>query len=177
VVVGSVAVEGVQWGSVAEWVGSLATAGALLGIWWTFRKERQTLNLLLEERAAAAESERRSQADRVAMAVVQRWQWQRTEGGPGGRTVKLYNQSALPIFDPVIRRHRDGQEVAKLAPARTFSPRHDEVFLLMGDLRQPAKSLREYEFWFTDCESRRWVRYGDGHLREASADEETGDSA
>jgi len=94
------AVQDVQWGNVAEWVGGVGTVGALLAAVVVFQGDTEARQAETARREQDDDDRRREQASRVTGLVVDLPRTSPTGEDPPSRLTALaHNASDAPIYD------------------------------------------------------------------------------
>jgi len=153
------------WGAIGTWIGSLATAAALLAAILAFRGARDLYEIEVERDKDRWKAERQSQASSIAG-----WVSPRVAGDKPAFLYVVRNASVLPIYDVEVEFWIDG---AMLGPLRyPVLPPGDDVKplleeMLIGDDEEPWTWSRwsygqlvhmRLALQFTDCSGLKWRR-------------------
>jgi hypothetical protein len=178
------ACEGVQWGTVGEWVGGLSALAAVLvalSIAFRERTDRQSAEAratAAEARAtaleeAAAKEKREAQARAVAAWIYHRDGTAEDERDAEGlpplavRMLAVVNGSSQPIFDVKVQyweKGPNGAQRTEIFDLPAMGPDSRERIRPRGTIRYEGEAVIQ----FTDASDQRWERRERGELRPVS---------
>lgn len=182
----------VQWGNVAEWVGGLATAAALVFAGWQLRRDRRATersSRLTEQSLEQTESALKLQRSRDLRDLEDRERTQASliaceaklqgEGAEETMLISVLNLSSLPIFDARGFIHTqtgsimDGFgtifPVSTLPPQGVSSSRPLRPQLVLACKVNRVPPPGQYcGVTFRDNAGLLWIKWGDGHLRRGT---------
>ncbi|KRC65229.1 hypothetical protein ASE12_10915 [Aeromicrobium sp. Root236] len=149
-----------QWGTIPDWVAAISTPiaiGALLTEAWRSRKQRAVESRERNDRAEAAEAERKQ--EQVARVTS----WLQDEGKAvnyQNLTPVIDNASAMAIYDVVARIRGLAGEPPEEKRIRIIPPGTRSVAEPWLAIRAESDELLDVEIEFKDARGLRWLRRG-----------------
>lgn len=150
----------VEWGSVADWVSGLATAGTLILMYLLLRKESAALKANREQILRAERDRERAQA-----RLVSAWVGDIHASTPVGQREKwivhlhVRNGSDEPVSDVEVHVLVEDTQMVRRCPVLGPGVNDiDPIGIPRSDSEHP--NVGEAHILFTDAEGRRWERLG-----------------